>query len=131
MPDYDPKACEIYKENCEHFRSLNTIMWRIPTLGMMLNGGLWFGVAKLGLPYLAHTVLLSFAAICNFFFIIILLRVRDVMDKVLKKTLEYEGIGEVRERYTVVTLMSIILGMAGIGNCIFAFSDILKQVAQQ
>lgn len=89
--DEDEKKLEIYKQRCEHFRSLNEIMWRIPVMVMTITGGLLFGVAKFEMSDFSKAALLIFAALINIIFSNVLWRLRDVMDIILLKINHYEG----------------------------------------
>jgi uncharacterized membrane protein YbhN (UPF0104 family) len=90
--DAQDKELEIYKQRCEGFRSLNEIMWRIPVMVMTITGGLWFAIAKFEMTSYSRSALLLFGIILNAVFIIVLFRIRVVMNKLLKLTNEFEGI---------------------------------------
>lgn len=82
----DPQALalESYKQNFETFRSLNSLMWQIPLIGMTLTGGLWFGVSRVGDSFGISVGLLSLAVVGNVCLAVILQRLRYIMGQYLK-----------------------------------------------
>lgn len=78
------KIC--YEQDCEHMRSLNQIMWQVPMIAMTLTGGLWYAVATVkSVDIIARTGLLLFSAIANVGLIVVINRVRDVIEVYLNK----------------------------------------------
>lgn len=73
----------VYNQNCQDFRSLNEIMWRVPILAMSLTGGLGIAIATFDLSNPARQALLVFAGLGNVIFILVLFRLRSVMDRLL------------------------------------------------
>lgn len=74
---------EAYRQNFETFRSLNTLFWQIPLIAMTLTGGLWFGVSTvLSEPWFGRG-LLALAALGNFGLVIVLNRLRYIMERYL------------------------------------------------
>lgn len=77
------RAKTAYEQNFEQFRSLNQVMWQVPVIAMSLTGGLWFGAASVeampGFQYL----LLILAALANLGLVVVLARLRFVMDEYL------------------------------------------------
>lgn len=96
-----PNDLEIYKQWCEDFRSLNEIMWRVPVILMTLTGGLLFAIAKFDMSSLARSGLLLFVAAMNIVFIIVLFRLRSVMESILVKIKYFEGTTHKKWFYTV------------------------------
>ena len=76
------KLC--YEQNFEQFRSLNQIMWQVPVIAMTPTGGLWFGAASVGPMPGFQYLLLLLAALANLGLIVVLTRVRFVMEAYLK-----------------------------------------------
>ena len=74
----------IYTQNSENFRSLNSLMWQIPLIGMTLTGGLWFGVASVSEDPVLRSALLGLACVGNVALAVILHRLRFVMQKYLE-----------------------------------------------
>ncbi|WP_320171209.1 hypothetical protein [Maridesulfovibrio sp.] len=118
------KELEIYKQNCEHFRSLNAKLWNIPAIAMTLNGGLWLALGKIPLTSWAFFGIAMIAVICDICLIPVLLRVRGVMDILLNKTLTFED-EPPRSGYGVVKLFAGLLILAAIINLILAASALL------
>lgn len=85
----DQKA--IYEQRCEDFRSLNGFLWQSPLIIMTLTGGLWFAVASFALSDGARTMLLVFAGLANLLMIGALIRLRWVMQSVLRDIRVYDG----------------------------------------
>lgn len=77
------KIC--YQEHCESFRHLNSQLWQVPIIAMTLNGGLWFGLAKVKLTSELSSLLPFFCGVCDILFIVILHRVRFIMDQIIQK----------------------------------------------
>lgn len=73
-----------FEQNHLTFRSLNQQMWQIPLISMTLTGGLWFGVSRVHEFPLFQLALLFLAAAGNFALIIIIQRLRFVMEQYLK-----------------------------------------------
>lgn len=109
----------IYEQNCEDFRSLNDIMWKVPLLVMSLTGGLGVAVATFDLADSARCALLIFIGSINVAFILVLYRLRFVMDKLLKRIHEFQGT-EHKYGYYVVTILSLILLAGAVGSYYYA-----------
>jgi len=78
------KVC--YEQNCLQMRSLNQIMWQVPMIAMTLTGGLWFGVnSAVSLAEEVRDTLFIFCGVADFLMILIIQRVRSVMDAYLDK----------------------------------------------
>jgi len=75
-----------YKENCAFARGLNTQIMQVPAFAITLTGGLWFGAGvSENVDADIKFVLLSFAAIADAVLIIVLFRLRNVMQSYLDK----------------------------------------------
>jgi SAM-dependent methyltransferase len=72
-----------FNQNAETFRSLNQLMWQIPLIAMTLTGGLWFGVSSARGSFWFQIALLLMAAAGNVGLIIILHRLRFIMERYL------------------------------------------------
>lgn len=78
------KLCFI--QNSETVRSLNQIMWQIPLVAMTLTGGIWYGVSSTAqLPLIARNALLLFVTMADILLIIVIWRVREVMEHYIVK----------------------------------------------
>jgi SAM-dependent methyltransferase len=71
-----------FDQNSQTFRSLNQLMWQVPLIAMSLTGGLWFGVAKTSSPIFQFS-LLGLAALGNLVLIVVVARLRYIMDAYL------------------------------------------------
>ncbi len=109
-----------YEQNCITFRSLNQLMWQIPLIAMTLTGGLWFGVTKVGDFALFKLALLFLAAVGNIGLILVLTRLRYLMQKYLDWIEAYnaagyvsgEGTGFFTRSRLVRTVFQCLLGAA-------------------
>ena len=72
-----------YNQNHQAFRSLNQQMWQIPLISMTLTGGLWFGLSRVEDQRLFQMALLLLAFIGNTALIVVIHRLRFVMEKYL------------------------------------------------
>lgn len=79
-----------YLEAGQHMRSLNQLMWQVPSMAIAATGGLWYG-ATLVDGNLAKIGLLVFAAIIDFLTIFIVARIRWVLQKPLEIQKIFEG----------------------------------------
>ena len=98
----------IYQENCTNFRHLNEILWRVPVLAMTLTGGLWFGIASLNISNNIRIVLLLLSCVANLIFIVVLFRLRKIMDRYLRDIRNFEN-KELSHGYIVVSFFSLLL----------------------
>ena len=112
----DQKA--IYDQRCEDFRSLNGFHWQSPLIIMTLTGGLWFAVASFALSDSARTMLLVFAGLANLLMIGALIRLRWVMQSVLRDIRSYDGKHRIGGNYIIVAIFSTLLAMTAFGSFI-------------
>jgi hypothetical protein len=113
MADDDEKQRVIFEQNCQDFRSLNEIMWKIPIIVITLTGGLWFGVGSIDISNNAKTALLILTGTANVIFILVLIRLRYVMNQILKGIKIYQGL-PLGRGYVFVFLFSMVLAVAAI-----------------
>lgn len=73
-----------FNQNHLTFRSLNQQMWQIPLISMTLTGGLWFGVSRVQDYPIFQVALLFLALVGNAALIVVIQRLRFVMDEYLK-----------------------------------------------
>lgn len=109
------KAQTIYEQNCEDFRSLNEIMWRLPVIVMTLTGGLWFGLATLNFSTAARIGLLLLAAGANVGFIVALYRLRFIIGKLLDSIHAYQETPK-GSGYIVVSVFAVMMGATAVGS---------------
>ena len=75
-----------YVQNFEQFRNLNAQMNHVPALAMTLTGGLWFGAgATENLDIEIRFALLMLAGFSNVALILIVYRIRDVLESYLER----------------------------------------------
>lgn len=75
-----------FEQNSESIRHLNQILWQVPLIAMTLTGGLWYSVATTNsLPTVAVRALLLLTALVDIMLILVLLRVRWVMERYIEK----------------------------------------------
>lgn len=106
----------IYDQRCQDFRSLNGFLWQSPLIIMTLTGGLWFAVASFDLSPSARSMLLIFAGIANLLMIAALVRLRLVMQSVLRDIRRLDALHKISFDFTIVILFSSLLAMAAIGS---------------
>lgn len=67
-----------YLEAGQHLRSLNQLMWQVPSMVIAITGGLWYGATTVD-EFQARTVVLSFAAVFSLLTIVIIWRLRGLI----------------------------------------------------
>lgn len=77
-----------YLEAGQHMRALNQLMWQVPSLVIIINGGLWYGLTMMN-NHAAHFIFL-FCLLFDFTSIITLYRLRKLIgDKIkIQSTIE-------------------------------------------
>ncbi|VVT10243.1 conserved membrane hypothetical protein [Sphingomonas sp. EC-HK361] len=110
----DQKA--IYEQRCADFRSLNGFLWQSPLIIMSLTGGLWFAVASFPLSDPARSMLLLFAGLANILMIGALIRLRWVMQSVLRDIRRYDGKHCIGGNYIIVGIFSALLTLTALGS---------------
>jgi hypothetical protein len=84
-----------YLEAGSHMRSLNQLMWQVPSLVVIINGGLWYGSTMMSID--AARVIFLFCAVFDTTSIITLYRLRGLIGDRIKiqaniEDLYHEGI---------------------------------------
>jgi hypothetical protein len=121
----------VYTEAGHHIRSLNQFMWQVPGITIAVTGGLWYGVSLLENNDTKQFALI-FLAVFDFLMILVLLRLRDVLDRYfnLQKNSNFEKqpihaaastwtiwsilFAWTKWKYLVVGIWSVLLCVAGI-----------------
>lgn len=111
-----PDQKVIYEQRCNDFRSLNGFLWQSPLIIMTLTGGLWFAVASFDVSQAARTMLLVFAGLANLLMIGALIRLRWVMQSVLKDIRSYDGKHSVGGNFIIVGIFSTLLALTALGS---------------
>ncbi len=127
------KKENVYLEAGQHIRSLNQILWQIPSMAIAITGGLWYGVTTLdAVP--PKVAILLFSAFVNLVTILIILRLRYVMQQYIEvQSMFSEGDRGSRGkgRYIVVGLWSItLLGTATVGFLGACYPELLHKRAE-
>ncbi len=123
-----------FDQNSQTFRSLNQLMWQIPLIAMTLTGGLWFGVSKVNESPLFQTCLLLLALFGNIGLIVVLARLRYIMDEYLTWLQEFHPRGFVAAKgrrfgtdsYTVRRIFQFLLGLAALISGMLMVSTAVK-----
>lgn len=97
-------------------------MWQVPVLAMTLTGGLWFGAGQLKDYTIIKVLFFVLAAISDFAFFLVLIRIRHVMGAYLIKIEEFsptsfvkaDGKGLRRSRTVVNTFSALLLSAAAV-----------------
>lgn len=111
-----PDQKVIYEQRCEDFRSLNGFLWQSPLIIMTLTGGLWFAVASFAISNSARSMLLIFACLANLLLIGALIRLRWVMQSVLRDIRAYDRKRLVGGNYIIVGIFSTLLLLTALGS---------------
>lgn len=134
MSDPDPLRLAAYAQNSESFRSLNQLMWQIPLIAMTLTGGLWFGVSKADSSPLFQVCLLGLATAGNLGLLIVLQRLRYVMQEYLgwlkrfdeKSHVDVPGVGFFTRPYMVRRTFQVLLALAATSSLILMGATIYQ-----
>lgn len=122
----EQKQLSAYNQNTESFRALNQQMWQIPLISMTLTGGLWFGVSKSETSPLFQICLLGLAAVGNVGLLVVLFRLRYVMQRHLEWLEAFNGAGFVgapgrglfTKPFMVRSIFQLLLFLAAVTSCI-------------
>lgn len=122
------KIC--YEQNFQQYRAMNQIMWQVPLLAITITGGLWYAALTEAGAEEFRRPLFLLSAVLDFALIAVLWRVRLVMTAYGEKIrafnpaayVEADDGGLFNRRYTVVTALSVAVGVAGIGSLVGFFN---------
>lgn len=78
-----------YIEAGLHMRALNQLMWQVPSLVIVINGGLWYGTTLVS--KLAATLIFIMIALFDLLSIVTLYRLRGLLDLKIKQQAEIES----------------------------------------
>jgi hypothetical protein len=135
----------VFDQNFAQFRNLNDHLHRLPALSTTLTGGLWFaaGIQK-DLPIEIKFGLLYLAGWFSLILVLVMFRLRDVMESYLEKIKQFAGDGfatgeptspsfpGMPQSYDMVrlfALMGLIAGVLSWVGCFYFFwswSDCLR-----
>lgn len=117
-----------YDQNAQHIRALNQFLWQVPTIAITLTGGLWYGVTKID-NHVVQTCLLSFGAIGDILFCLVVVRVRFLFSQYLEIQKIFNLDFNIKSErgpwnlpsWTVVSCFVIMLFLAGVGSGLAAW----------
>src|SRR5262249_16264508 len=98
-----------YLEAGQHLRSLNQLMWQVPSFAIGITGGLWYGATLVGNETIQR-FLLIFSAIVDVLTIITLWRLRSIIGVHIAYQRQFAGAKDRDKfRHTVIICWSIAL----------------------
>lgn len=99
-----------YLEAGQHLRSLNQIMWQVPGMAIAITGGLWYGATTIDSDA-PRVWVLGFATIVNLLIVIILWRLRALIEVHICHQSNFAGIDPHKGGWkrTVITCWTIAL----------------------
>jgi hypothetical protein len=124
-----------YLEAGQHLRSLNQLMWQVPSLAIGITGGLWYG-ATLVNDETTRRFLLTFSAIVDFLTVVTLWRLRSIIGMHIAHQRRFANLTDHdRFRRTVIICWSVALITAATGGatgtCFPSLFDKKESVAPQ
>lgn len=104
-----------YLEAGQHLRSLNQLMWQVPSMAIATTGGLWYGATTVEFDT-ARVWVLSFTGIINLLTIPILWRIRHIIEKHICFQLKFADITSQKDTWkkTVIICWSLALIVAAV-----------------
>lgn len=98
-----------YLEAGQHLRSLNQLMWQVPSMVIAITGGLWYGATTVD-ELQARTVVLTFAAVFSLLAIRIIWRLRQLIQMHIDRQSQFSPGNDVpRDRHVVIRYWSAAL----------------------
>jgi hypothetical protein len=82
-----------YLEAGQHLRALNQLMWQVPSMSIAITGGLWFGATTVDSEQ-ARIWVFAFVAIVDVLVMMVLWRLRHLIDKHIDLQREFSGLGK-------------------------------------
>jgi len=122
-----------YLEAGQHVRALNQVIWQVPGMIIAITGGLWFGLTLFEDPCIKRAILV-FGLLINLITIIIVRRIRSVMDKYIdiQRQWPIPPTSSAGRKHTVVWCWTVILILVAILNALGATNvDALKKKASE
>lgn len=120
-----------YLEAGQHLRSLNQLMWQVPGMVIAITGGLWYGATTVE-SELPRTVVLLFAALFDILTILIIWRLRDLIEKhiTLQRSFSPSLDSASKGKKTVIICWSVaLIAAAAVGLVGAAFPSSLTKKA--
>jgi hypothetical protein len=113
-----------FLEAGQHLRSLNQILWQIPSMVIAITGGLWYGVTTIDAS-MPKSVVLAFAAFVDVITIVVILRLRSVIGHQIDAQRKFadapDDLSKKRDR-TVVRCWAAMLLVAASLSMVGAFN---------
>lgn len=103
-----------YLEAGQHLRSLNQLMWQVPSMVIAITGGLWYGSTTVD-ELQARAVVLYFAAVFSLLTIVIIWRLRRLIQMHIGRQSRFspDNGDAPREKYVVIGCwIAALLGSA-------------------
>jgi len=100
-----------YLEAGQHLRSLNQLMWQVPSMVIAITGGLWYGATTID-ESSARSVVLAFAAVFGLLTIVIIWRLRQLIQLHIERQNSFASGGEgvaPRGKYIVIGCWTVAL----------------------
>lgn len=107
----DARARELhFLEAGQSIRSLNVFMWQVPGIAIAVTGGLWYGASTI-VSDIAKTMVLLFAFAIDLLLIVIIFRVRYLIQQQLDRQTAFQAdkIPTNKWRYLVVIIWTLLL----------------------
>jgi hypothetical protein len=123
-----------YLEAGQHLRSLNQLMWQAPGTVVAITGGLWYGATTIDSD-IARSIVLGFAALFDALTIIIIWRLRDLIQRHIDLQIRFAHFGNPPSdggRRTVIICWTVALLTAAIVGAVGAlFPSTLAKKASE
>ena len=119
MPPSDDCA---YEQLCNDARSINQFVWQAPVIATTATGGLWYATATFDLSPLGRTGLMLFSALIDIAAIIILFRLRYIVQRIRE---DMDAIAPRRStgpNYVAVAALSTVLIYSAAGSILAAIA---------
>lgn len=110
-----------YLEAGQHLRSLNQLMWQVPSMAIAITGGLWFGAASIE-AYTPRAWVLGFTGLVNVLTIIILWRIRGVIETYINHQDNFAQTIPKSKGRVVIGCWSVALFAAGLVSSLGAYN---------
>lgn len=109
-----------FLEAGQHLRSLNQQLWQVPGMAIAVTGGIWYGAASISND-LAKILVLLFALSVDILTIVVLLRLRNVIQTQIDLQNKFSSISTGKGR-VVVRCWSTLLAIAALLSLIATFN---------
>lgn len=111
-----------FVEAGQHIRSLNVILWQVPSMAIAITGGLWYGISLFDQEAVKIAALIL-TSLVDLVTVRIIWRLRAVMSKYLTAQLSFQSLTDAGETkhviiwcWTVILCAAALLGILGVAN---------------